>query len=137
MLRKLVYTTSELGIEDHVYPLFREGWKLDPWLHSTNRPWSIQETASNNSVYGFVWNLVKFELNDNFDSVLGEKWLMDNSPVVSVQTPKFNVLEAAKPGEFDNVAGTVSLPHGQTPEGAGWRVYKVYEKVVIWLQDKV
>ena len=37
--------------------------------------------------------------------------------------------------EFADVVGTLSLPHGQVPpEPLGqWSVYKVYEKVVIWL----
>ncbi len=44
------------------------------------------------------------------------------------------VVEAAP--EFSGVVGTLSLAHGVVPpEPVGeWSVYKVYEKVVIWLR---
>lgn len=39
------------------------------------------------------------------------------------------------PGEFDGDDLTQSLDHGQTPlEGGAWRIYKVYEKKVIWVR---
>jgi hypothetical protein len=41
------------------------------------------------------------------------------------------VMEVAP--EFVGVTQTQSLPHGTVPGGVGWSVYRVYEKVVIWL----
>jgi hypothetical protein len=44
------------------------------------------------------------------------------------------IVQEAAP-EFVGVVATVSLPHGQVPVEVGeWSVYKVYEKVVIWLR---
>ena len=42
------------------------------------------------------------------------------------------VVQEASP-EFVGVTQTQSLPHGQVPGGDGWSVYKIYEKVVIWM----
>ena len=43
------------------------------------------------------------------------------------------VVQEASP-EFVGVIQTMSLPHGEVPLSLGtWSVYKIYEKVVIWM----
>jgi hypothetical protein len=42
--------------------------------------------------------------------------------------------EPQKPGEFDGDVGTQSLAHGSVPAGEGWRIFKIYEKNVIWVR---
>ena len=52
--------------------------------------------------------------------------------VGEVETSFEPVVVEASP-EFVGVTQTQSLPHGQVPGGDGWSVYKIYEKVVIWM----
>jgi len=41
------------------------------------------------------------------------------------------------PGEFEGDDLSQSLDHGDVPlEGGDWRIYKVYEKKVIWVRHK-
>jgi hypothetical protein len=40
--------------------------------------------------------------------------------------------------EFSGIVSTISLGHGVAPpDASGWFIYKVYEKVVIWLKRGV
>jgi hypothetical protein len=42
--------------------------------------------------------------------------------------------EPVKAGEFEGDDLTQSLAHGSVPTGDGWRIYKIYEKNVIWVR---
>lgn len=56
---------------------------------------------------------------------------------VAVETETiFEPLDQEAAPEFAGVVATLSLPHGSIPPEpvAEWSVYKVYEKVVIWLR---
>ena len=57
--------------------------------------------------------------------------------VKEVET-RFEPVEVEAAPEFSGVVGTLSLVHGVVPPEpvAEWSIYKVYEKVVIWLHHK-
>jgi hypothetical protein len=52
--------------------------------------------------------------------------------ISQVETTSEPVEQEAAP-EFVGVTQTQSLTHGHVPQGEGWAVYKLYEKVVIWM----
>ena len=59
--------------------------------------------------------------------------------VKEVET-RIEPLDTVAAPEFTGVVGTLSLPHGSVPPddtvGGYWDIYKVYEKVVIWLHHQ-
>lgn len=98
-----------------VSALLVEGWVPDPVLMSSGRPNIIEGI-------GAVYHLVLRGLEGGEDV---QRYM---------QLSRFAEPEPPGAGEFAGVVGTLSLPHGQSPEPAAeWSVYKVYEKVVIWL----
>jgi hypothetical protein len=98
------------------------GWIPDPILMPTGRPNIIDGM-------GAIYHLVKSEVEGGVDV----QQYIQKSRVAAPESPK--------PGEFDGVIATISLLHGNVPEGfspevaaeKGWSVYKIYEKTVIWI----
>jgi hypothetical protein len=80
-------TLTDAEIEDKVYPKFNEGYKLDPWLHKTDRPWSTAEGY-------FIWNLVQFESEDTMPTggelTPGQLWLIKTAPLIKIGAPTVN-----------------------------------------------
>lgn len=87
MLRECIKTSEPKDVADSIYPKFKQGWKLDPWLHKQDRPWTTET--------GLVWNLIKFEESDPMPSMLVEDphhmWLIGNSPVLRLEIPEVKV----------------------------------------------
>jgi hypothetical protein len=104
----------------------RIGWVPDPVLMPSGRPNVVEGV-------GAIYHLVK-----GSESEVREYALRADPRAVAayVEAQIKAGQEAASPsGEFDGVSGTLSLPHGvDPPPDSAWRVFKVYEKAVIWLR---
>lgn len=115
-------------VKDHVAELegfLAAGWVPDPVLMPSGRPNVVEGV-------GAIYHLVKAELEDGSDIAT---YVRRASPEVNAEKA---LAELKKPvDEFAGVDGTLSLAHGvEPPAGSLWRVYKVYEKSVIWLRAK-
>ena len=104
---------------------FDVGWKLNPWLHTTGRLWSVQ---TEQHPLEFVANLVMFEEGDD---PTDPEWIAYHSPVVNVPIPKIKLKE--EPGE--QIITTAIVPHDAIEQekyiANGYRITNTFSKNVI------
>ena len=118
-------------IED-VYGYFKDGWILDPWLHKTDRPWTLPRTQILTKVdppgidkvlqTAHVWNLILLEEDDD---PTDPEWILKNCPVRDIPIPKADVTPMVSPIvdekliSYDEVAGLVVQGY-EMPEDRRW-----------------
>ena len=100
----------------------QSGWVPDPVLMPSGRPNVVEGV-------GAIYHLVKGEKAEIAE------YVRRASPQAVTDAA---LAELKKPAdEFPGIDGTLSLAHGvEPPSDRAWRVYKVYEKAVIWLREK-
>lgn len=135
MLRKCIITeTYDNAITDHIYSLFKEGWKLDPWLHSNGRPWTVPNYRDGGPSGQYVWNLVRFEDNDPLpamDTLTDfQVWLVCNSPVIQIPPVKIDT-----PSFEDPIVAEELVPHSETVTWVALG-YEAPEKLV-WAKNRL
>lgn len=135
MLRKYIVTPMiKDAIADNIYPLFKEGWKLDPWLHSSGRPWTVPNYRGGGPPGVHVWNLIKFEDDDPIPEmdVLTDfqVFLAQNAPIIQLPLVK---LEA--PPFEDPIVAEELIPHGETAKWVS-QGYEAPEKL-IWAKNRL
>jgi hypothetical protein len=124
MMRKVVVTKVDAVDINRAYDNFNDGWKLDPWLHNTNRPWTVAGGPMNHPMY--VWNFIKFEETDQVPKLQEgatefERWIAGESPVLNMPTPK---LEVTVKVEEDPVVAELLIDYNEVAALAakGWEM---------------